>query len=166
MFLPGSIADVKNPFDLIGKEKLLISAGSSSCWNTMTASWGTMGVLWSKNVLNVVVRPQRYTYQFLEQEAYFTVSVLESGREDAYRICGTLSGKDVNKVEKAGLTPFFQEDGTITFEEARLAFLCRKIYIQDLDPAGFLVPEIAKNYPENDYHRLYCGEIVSVLRKK
>lgn len=165
MFVPVKTVEMKDPFSLIGKEKLLISAGVEGDWNTMTASWGTMGVLWNKNVINVVIRPQRYTYQFMEREPYFTVSVLDSGREDAYRICGTLSGRDCNKAEKAGLTPFFL-DRAVTFEQARLAILCRKIYVQDLDPAGFLTQEIEKNYPMKDYHRLYCGEVVSIYQKR
>ena len=165
MFKQSSLSEIGNPFSLIGTEKLLLSAGTESSWNTMTASWGTMGVLWNKNVVSVVIRPQRYTYEFFEREPYFTVSVLQPDMEEAYRICGTKSGKDCDKVSLAGLTPVF--DGrAVTFSEARLALVCRKIYIQDLDPNGFLDPQIEKNYPLKDYHRLYCGEIVDVLQKK
>ncbi len=162
MFLHADFHEIQNPFTLIGKEKLLVSAGNKDDFNTMTASWGTMGVLWNKNVVNVVIRPQRYTYQFFEREDYFTVTVLQPGNEDAYRICGTKSGKDCNKVKLAGLSPYF-ETGAVTFEEARLAILCKKIYVQDFDPKGFLDPEIEKHYPIQDYHRLYCGEIIDVL---
>ena len=152
-----------NPFQLIGKDWLLIGAGKKDDYNAMTASWGTMGVLWNKNVISVVIRPQRYTYQFFESEDYFTVTVLKSGYEDAYRIFGRKSGRDCNKTELAGLTPCFL-DRAVTFEEAKIAFVCKKIYVQDLDPKGFVDPSIdEKNYPEKDYHRLYCGEIVDIL---
>lgn len=164
MFQQCEITEIGNPFSLIGKEKLLLSAGTKENWNTMTASWGTMGVLWNKNVVSVVIRPQRYTYEFFEREDYFTVSVLEAGREDAYRICGTKSGRDCNKISLAGLTPVVHEEA-LTFAEARLVLVCKKIYVQDLDPNGFLDPQIDQNYPLKDYHRLYCGEIVSVLKK-
>lgn len=157
---------MQNPFELIGREKLLLTAGNADNYNTMTASWGTVGVLWNKKVISAVIRPQRYTFEFFEREPYFTVSVLNPGMEDIYRICGTKSGRDCDKVSLAGLTPVFIEKG-ITFEQARMAFVCRKIYVQDLDPKGFVDPTIEKqNYPLKDYHRLYCGEIIDILEKK
>lgn len=162
MFIHTNYPQINDPFALIGKEKLLVSAGKPDDYNTMTASWGTMGVLWNKNVVNVVIRPQRYTYQFFEREDYFTVTVLKPGMDDAYRICGTKSGRDCDKVSLAGLTPYFEENA-VTFHQAKLAIVCKKIYIQDLDPKGFLDPQIEKNYPIKDYHRLYCGEILDVL---
>ena len=155
---------VNDPFTTIGKEMLLLSAGNRFDWNTMTASWGTMGVLWNKKVVCVFIRPQRYTYDFFEREDYFTVSVLKPGSDTAYRICGTKSGRDYDKVAEAGLTPYI-EGNAITFEEARLAIVCKKIYVQDLDPAGFLDSEIDRHYPQRDYHRMYCGEIVDILEQ-
>lgn len=165
MFVHTDVHAIKDPFTLIGKEKLLLSAGTPENYNTMTASWGLMGVLWNKNVLSAVIRPQRYTYGFFEREPYFTVTVLNPGHEDAYRICGTKSGRDCDKVVLAGLTPFF-EGQAVTFKEARLAIVCKKIYVQDFDSVGFLDPEIEHHYPLKDYHRLYCGEIVDILEQK
>ncbi len=165
MFVHTDLPEMKDPFQLIGKEKLLLSAGSPENFNTMTASWGTMGILWNKKVVSVFIRPQRYTYDFFEREPYFTVSVLQPGQDEIYRICGTKSGRDCDKVSLAGLTPYFEENA-VTFQEARLAIVCKKIYIQDLDPAGFLDSEIQHHYPINDYHRLYCGEIVDILEQK
>lgn len=166
MFVHGTYPEILDPFTTIGKEMLLLSAGTPDSFNTMTASWGTMGVLWNKNVLCAVIRPQRYTYEFFEREPYFTATVLQDGMADAYRICGTKSGRDCDKVAQAGLTPYF-EGNAVTFREAKLALVCRKIYVQDLDPAGFIDPAIdSRNYPTKDYHRLYCGEIIDVLRAK
>lgn len=165
MFVHTDLPEIRDPFTLIGKEKLLLSAGNQESWNTMTASWGTVGVLWNKNVLSAVIRPQRYTYEFFEREDYFTATVLRPGMEDAYRICGTKSGRNCDKATLAGITPWF-DGNAVTFEEARIAFVCKKIYVQDLNPAGFLDPEIANHYPIKDYHRLYCGEIVDILCKK
>ena len=165
MFVPVQMPEIRDPFSLIGKEKLLISAGTPEDWNTMTASWGTMGVLWNKNVFSVVIRPQRHTYGFFEREEYFTVTVLPEGMEDAYRICGTKSGRDCDKAALTGLKPCFV-DGAVTFEQARLVFVCRKIYVQDISPEGFVDKSIENHYPIKDYHRLYCGEIVSVLERR
>ncbi len=165
MFVHTDLPEIKDPFHLIGKEKLLLSAGTPENYNTMTASWGTMGILWNKKVVSALIRPQRFTYDFFEREPYFTVSVLRPGYDDAYRICGTKSGRDCDKVALAGLTPYF-EGNAVTFQEARLAIVCKKIYIQDLDPAGFLDPEIQRHYPIQDYHRLYCGEILDILKQE
>ena len=165
MFTHADPLTLGNPFTLIGKEKLILTAGTPDSWNGMTASWGTMGVLWNKNVLSAVIRPQRYTYEFFEREEFFTATVLKSEFENAYRIFGTKSGRDCNKADCSGLTPCF-EGKAITFEQAKIAVLCKKIYVQDLDPKGFLDESIASHYPLNDYHRLYCGEIVDVLRFK
>lgn len=165
MFVHTYLPEIKDPFHLIGKEKLLLSAGTPENYNTMTASWGTMGILWNKKVVSVLIRPQRFTYEFFEREPYFTVSVLKPGYDESYRICGTKSGRDCDKVALAGLTPYF-EGNAVTFQEARLAIVCKKIYIQDLDPAGFLDPEIQRHYPIQDYHRLYCGEILDILKQE
>ncbi len=162
MFHHITTPELRDPFTLIGKEWLLLSAGQPDSFNTMTASWGTMGVMWNKNIVMVAIRPQRYTYEFFEREDYFTVSVLKPGRENAYRICGTKSGKDCDKVALAGLTPYF-EDNAVTFQEARMALVCKKICIQDLSPTGFLDPDIDKHYPIQDYHRFYFGEVVDIL---
>lgn len=165
MFQHVNLPEFRDPFTLIGKEKLLLSAGSPGNFNTMTASWGTMGVLWNKKVFSAVIRPQRHTYRFFEENDYFTATVLVPGMEEAYRICGTKSGRDCDKIALSGLTPYFEERA-VTFEEARIAVVCRKIYVQDLDPSGFLDEEIEKHYPLKDYHRLYCGEIVDILERK
>ena len=75
-----------NPFDKIGREWMLVSAGSSGNFNTMTASWGGMGVLWNADVCFAFVRPTRYTYEFMEREDYFSLSF--SGRITDTR-CGS-----------------------------------------------------------------------------
>ena len=77
-----------NVFNMIANDWMLITAEKDGDVNTMTASWGGLGFIWRKPVAYIFIRPQRYTYQFMEREPYFTVSVLDSGREDAYRICG------------------------------------------------------------------------------
>jgi flavin reductase (DIM6/NTAB) family NADH-FMN oxidoreductase RutF len=73
----------------------------------------------------------------------------------------------VDKVAETGLNPMETERGNVIFKEARLALECRKIYEDNLKKANFLLPEIAKkNYPKNDFHRFYMGEIVNVYAAK
>lgn len=150
----------ENAIKLIGSEWMLITAGRMDSFNTMTASWGGLGVLWNKPVCYTVIRPQRYTYGFMEQSAYFTLSFFDLDYRKALELCGTKSGRDVDKCKETGLTPVRSGCGAVYFDEARIVMECRKIYIQDIDPEGFIDPTIAENYPEKDYHRMYVGEIM------
>jgi flavin reductase (DIM6/NTAB) family NADH-FMN oxidoreductase RutF len=158
---PEKITD--NPFKLIGSDWMLITAGSPQAFNTMTASWGGMGIIWNKKVCFCVVRPTRHTRLFTERSGYFTLSFFEERYRDVLNYCGSHSGRDVDKIKETGLTPVFG-DNTVYFAEARLVFECKKVYYQDIDPGNFLDPAIdQRNYPLKDYHRLYVGEIVSCL---
>lgn len=153
----------ENPFDLIDREWMLITAGKADALNTMTASWGGLGILWNTPVSFCFVRPTRYTYEFMEREKYFTLSFCGPAYRRALQICGRVSGRDTDKIKEAGLTPRTDEAAPY-FDEARLVLVCKKMYIQDIDPAGFLDPTIETHY-DNDYHRMYVGEIVKVLRR-
>ena len=84
--------------------------------------------------------------------------------KEALKLCGSKSGRDMDKIKAAGLTPV-HENGTTYFKEARLVLECRKIYLDKIRPEGFLDPSIQKNYLENDYHLIYMGEITRVLQK-
>ncbi len=153
----------ESAFRLIGKEWMLITAGTMESWNTMTASWGAMGELWKKPVVFTFIRPTRYTLEFVEREPLFTLCFFEEKYRAALNFCGAHSGRDCNKAEKTGLTPVEVSPGTVSFEEARLILVCRKLYFQDLKPENFIDPEIEKNYPKKDYHRMYVGEVLRVL---
>ena len=161
---PEQITD--NTFELIGSDWMLISAGNPDKYNTMTASWGGFGVLWNKNICWCVIRPQRYTYEFMEQAENFTLSFFEDDYRTALEICGTKSGRDIDKAAASGITPISGDlPGTMAFGEARLIIECKKLYYQDLDPKNFLDPTIIANYPLADYHRMYIGEIVNCKAK-
>jgi flavin reductase (DIM6/NTAB) family NADH-FMN oxidoreductase RutF len=150
-----------NVWKMIGSDWMLITAGTQDSYNTMTASWGGVGVLWGRNVCWCVIRPQRYTHEFMEREEHFTLSFLGEEYRDALTFCGSHSGRDRDKAAETGLTPIPGAlPATTTFAEARLVIECRKIYFQDLDPRHFLDPSIEDNYPDRDYHRMYIGEIV------
>ena len=153
-----------NPFDKIGKEWMLISAGNEGSFNTMTASWGFMGFMWGKSVIETVIRHSRHTFGFIENSEYFTVSFFGEEHRDALKFCGANSGRDCNKAEKAGLTPYFT-DGTVSFNEASMVFVCRKIYAQDMDISK-LSEEYRHWYKDGDIHKAFVGEIVKVLVKE
>ncbi|MFQ4276030.1 flavin reductase [Clostridioides difficile] len=155
-----------NPFTKIGKEWLLITAGDSEKFNTMTASWGGVGVYWGKNVVTTYIRPQRYTKEFVDINDTFTVAFFDETYREALNICGTISGRDINKIEKAGLTPYFVDD-TVAFEEANMIIVCKKLYHGNMPPENFDAKENDKKwYPEKDYHTMYISEIIKVLVKE
>ena len=155
-----------NPFQLIDKEWMLITAGQLESFNTMTASWGGFGILWNKPVVFCFVRPGRYTYQFMEKSDFFTATFFDREYREVLNFCGANSGRDVDKMAATNLTPLALPNGSVYFEQARLILDCRKLYYSDIDPEHFLVPAINKNYPNADYHRMYIGEIVSCMQRK
>lgn len=156
-----------NAVSLIGDDWMLVTAGNlKDGYNTMTASWGAMGVLWNKPVCISYIRPQRFTYLFAEANEYMTMCFFDEDKRDALRYCGTKSGRDVDKAKECGLTPAPVADGkAVIFDEARLAFVCRKLYIADIKEEGFLCSEALSHYPQKDFHREYVCEIIKVLRR-
>lgn len=150
-----------NPFQMIGKQWMLISAGTEAKWNTMTASWGGIGVLWGVPSATAYIRHSRYTKEFVDAEAFFTLTFLKDGNRAALNLLGSQSGRQMDKMHESGLTPAFVE-GHPTFEEAETVFVCKKKYKGEIEAKDFLDPSIDKKwYADHDYHTMYIGEIVS-----
>ncbi len=162
-----NIEDLRfNPFTKIGKEWMLITAGDERKHNTMTASWGAMGIMWGKDVVTVYLRPQRYTKEFVDSKEKFTVSFYGEEYRKALNICGSRSGRNCGKEKEAGLTPYYTH-GTTAFEEADMIFVCRKLYAQPMAPEYFTEEWIdGEWYPEKDYHVMYMAQIEKVLIKE
>lgn len=155
-----------NAFDVIGKQWLLVTAAKEdgTC-NTMTASWGGFGIMWGKNVAYVVIRPQRYTKEFIDASATLSLSVLPEEYRRTLSYLGTVSGRDEDKIAKAELTVKYDGE-TPYFDESNLVFICEKLFAQPYDPNSFIDKTlIEKNYPNEDYHTLYICEITKVLER-
>jgi flavin reductase (DIM6/NTAB) family NADH-FMN oxidoreductase RutF len=132
-------------------------------FNAMAVGWGSLGTMWGKPFAQVVVRPQRYTREFMDAFDTFTLCAFPESERRGIQVLGTKSGRDGNKFGEAGLTPTASSVvAAPCFLEAELVIECRKLYWQDLDPEHFLSPAIAQNYPNHDYHRVYFGEILAV----
>ncbi|MFN2215771.1 MAG: flavin reductase [Anaerolineales bacterium] len=144
---------------------MLLTSGDFSTgeFNTMTVGWGSMGVMWNLPFIQVVVRPVRYTYKFMENFDTFTLTSFSKEFAPALKLLGNTSGRDGDKIKKSGLTPI---PSTLVpspgFEQAELIFECRKIYWDDMEKAQFLDPRLEKKYPAKDYHRIYYGEILAI----
>ena len=100
------------------KDWALVTAGNTGSFNTMTVSWGGIGYLWDRPVVYLFIRPERYTHDFIERENFLTVSFYDEKYRRALQICGTKSGRDMDKVAEAGLTPVATEKGSVTFSQA------------------------------------------------
>lgn len=151
----------KNPFAMIGDEWMLITAEKEGKVNTMTASWGGIGIMWGKTVATAYIRPQRYTKEFVDSNEYFTLSFFGGEHKKAMGYLGSVSGK--NEPEKISKTDLHVTslEGHPTFEEATLVLICRKLYAQEMKEDCFLgMEEIKKWYPDKDYHTMYMAEIV------
>ena len=153
-----------NPFAMLDDEWALVSAGNAGKFNTMTISWGAMGIMWNKPVALVFLRPQRYTKEFLDSLDLFTVSFYPADYKKALEILGAKSGRDSNKISESGLTPYFV-DGTVAFGEAHTVFVCRKLFGgQQLEASKFVDARLdTAMYPDKDHHFLYFGEIKKAL---
>lgn len=154
-----------NYFKSVGKDYALLTAGNEANFNTMTVAWATFGVVWGKNVITCYVRHSRYTYEFMEKNDYFTLSFYNSDFKSQLNYLGSHSGRNENKVKNVGFTPFVCEN-CISFNEARVTFLCKKIYHQDLDDSQISNEIKERYYPRGDFHRFYVGEIIKILSKE
>lgn len=155
----------ENVFSMIGDRWLLISAGNGEQCNTMTASWGQLGVLWHKQVATIYIRPHRYTYEFVENNDYFTLSFFDERYRKELNLCGTKSGRDIDKVKECGFTVKTGSGDAPYFDQANLVVVCKKLYSHDINPASFMDDGIMPCYPKKDFHRAYVGEIIEVYQE-
>lgn len=157
-----NIKDVNENFiKAISDEWMLISAGNESGYNMMTASWGFVGEMWGSDCVIAAIRPQRYTMEFVDNNDYFTLSFY-GDRKDIHKVCGSQSGRDVDKTSLTGLTPIFS-DNTVYFAEARMVIICKKQYSAPLREQGFCDKAPLEKWYQGDLHNMIVGKIEKVL---
>ncbi|GAB6012195.1 flavin reductase [Viscerimonas tarda] len=151
------------PFDIKDKEWMLITAEKNGKVNTMTASWGGFGILWNKEVAFVVIRPQRYTKEFVDGSASFSLSFLGEAHKKTLSYLGKASGRNEDKISKSGLTVAYDKNIPY-FKEAKTVLFLNKLYVQPMGEEFFSDKSLAdKWYPEKDFHFLYVGEIAKIM---
>jgi flavin reductase (DIM6/NTAB) family NADH-FMN oxidoreductase RutF len=156
-----------NLFSMLDDDWMLVTAGKINSFNTMTASWGGFGILWSRPVAFVFIRPQRYTLGFIENEEYFTLSFFNEEFRSILNFCGSHSGRDVDKIAECSLKPLETGNGAIFFEQAQLIMECRKLYSDQIKPGNFSIQDIEKKvYRHKDYHFFYIAEIVTCMTRE
>jgi len=153
--------------DIWDNQWLLLTCGdySKNEFNAMTVGWGSFGIMWQRPFAQVVVRPTRFTFEFMEKYDNFTLCAFPAKYHKTLQFLGSKSGRDRNKIAESGLTPRASENvETPGYEEAELIVECKKIYWDDFKPERFLDTGIERLYPKKDYHRVYFGEIVTILK--
>lgn len=169
-----NVAELKdNFFEVVGKEWMLVTAGTKEHFNLMTASWGGIGWLWNRPVAYVFIRPERYTFEFAEQSDSITLSFLGMSKEarEIYKICGSRSGREIDKVDVCGLVVEPIHDG-VAYKQSRLTLVGRKLYADDLKPECFVDTAIRDKWYSsseeaktldsgitNGFHKMYVIEI-------
>lgn len=172
--------DVFQQFD---KKWALLTAGDAEDFNMMTISWGGLGTIWGKPVATTYVRTSRYTHEYMDKNAYFTISFFPEEYRKVLGVLGAKSGRNMDKMHDSGLTAkvisLDGKDGsetvatdgsnaggeTVTFEEAEITLVCRKLYMQRMNPENILDEGAKAFYKNAEPHDEYIGEVVAILKK-
>ncbi|RHM54637.1 flavin reductase family protein [Mitsuokella sp. AF33-22] len=152
----------ESAFQVIGKDWLLVTGEYEDKANAMTASWGGLGIMWGKPVAYIFIRPSRYTKEFVDKAEGLSLSVFPETYRKMMSYFGTVSGRDEDKIQKAGLT-VLHDDGRTYYQEARVTMLCRKLYAQELKKECFIDKSCDEKWYDNDYHTMYVVEIEKLL---
>lgn len=135
--------------------------------NTMTIGWGSVGFIWQKPILMVMVRHSRFTHELMGRTKDFTVSVPSAGElRKALAVAGSQSGRDVDKFAEAGLsTAPAQSIDCPIINGCQLFFECRTVLHQPMAPER-LEPKLREScYASGDFHDLYFAEIIDCYQK-
>ncbi len=158
-------------FNDIAKKWMLIGTPDEAKGrvNAMTASWGGVGVIWNKPYAVCFIRPQRHSFELAEKCDKIGLSFLSEDCDNArkiYNICGTKSGRDMDKIAETGLS-YIDFDGAVGFAQADTVIVGKKIYCDMIKPECFLDSSIiSSSYPNGDFHKLYLCEIEKIYVRK
>jgi flavin reductase (DIM6/NTAB) family NADH-FMN oxidoreductase RutF len=130
--------------------------------NAMVIGWATVGVVWGLPVMVVLVRPSRYTYSFIEESGLFTVNVPTPEMRELVQVCGTRSGRDVDKLAEVE-TSMGQKVACVTLETSSVVYECQVVHHNDVVPDALLPGIASRSYPRGDFHRLYYGQIMGTF---
>lgn len=156
--IPGNIIKLLNDWTLI-------TSGSGDQINVMTASWGGLGMFWEKPVSFCFLNPTRYSVQTMDKGDTYTISFYTEAYKDALRYCGSVSGRNTDKIKGSGLTPIQLPSGATAFSEAWMILECKKIVAQPISPDAVVDKSLPQEWSKDGYHKMYIGEILNVWIK-
>lgn len=142
---------------------VFLATGDDKRSNVMTISWGSVAHIWNKHLFMVMVRPSRFSYELIESHSEFTLSFPKEGElKKALGVCGSKSGRDVEKFALANITP--KPSRLVKppiVGECELFYECKVVQKQPLLPTFLDTSLESRWYPKGDLHVLYYGEILS-----
>lgn len=154
-----------NPFEKFGSDWGALTTEAGGKVNTMTISWGSVGVLWNKNVALVFVRESRYSKELIDNGEHFSITFFEKHYKNSLKYLGAVSGRQEDKIAGARLT-INRHENIPFIDEGNFVICCRKLSSTVIGPDDILDADIVKNFYENgDYHTIYVGEIVGLLAR-
>ena len=150
----------------------VLSAGDKNSYNSMIIGWGLIGAAWQKPLFIVYVKPDRYTYQFMEKTTYFTFNFFRKDLYKKFVPYGNKSGREINKEEISGTHIKFLDNGGNTFEEAEEVYVCKMMAKSHLEHEN-IAPEIIEFYEKastafnqsKEPHGIYIGEIIEHYKR-
>ena len=153
----------------VGKELALVTAGTQESFNSLTVMYGAEGMIWSKPAYFAFIKPERYTWEFIRDNEYFTVCYFPKEMNGLHKVFGYKSGRATDKVKETGITPEFLEHG-VAYKEACEIYVCKKIYMKQMDRNEEPDDVKAKYDDPNDIifgesHYAVIGEIVDHIMK-
>lgn len=161
----GFFDEMHKTLDELNGKGILLVAGNPP--NPMTIGWGTIGVIWHKSIFTVMVRPTRFTFEKMEQSESFSVCILPEGFEKQIAVCGSKSGRNLDKIRSCRFT---MEQGiritTPFIAESTIHYECRIVHKHRIDPVTLESTIDKRYYPIKDYHMVYYGEILGVFRNE
>ena len=156
---------VADTLKALQKDGLFLVSGEQG--NPMTIGWGTIGLIWSRPVFIVLVRPSRYSFSLLEALPEFTVNLPAAGHREALSICGSVSGRDTDKIAKCGFSLEASEHVRVPhITECPVHYECRVIHKSNVINADLEEEIVERTYASGDYHRVYYGQILGVYREE
>lgn len=157
------IKNMEQAMEYLHKQGAFLTVKSGDIVNTMTISWGNIGYEWARPVFTVLVRKSRYTHELIEDSKEFTVSIPVNAKlKSELALCGTKSGRDVNKFEVLSLkTKTSTVIDTPIIDGCELHYECKVVYKNDMNPDMLNEDIRNSSYKDGDYHTMYFGEIVA-----
>lgn len=155
-----------NAIKMISKEWMLVTAGTETDFNMLTASWGGLGELYNKPVAICFIRPDRYTFNYIDNGDTFTLSFYSEDFREVLNYCGSASGRNEDKVKGSRLTPLMLPDNKgIAFRQAKLIIECRKLVSMPITANAIEQPDVKAERTKYPLHKMFIGEIVAVYKK-
>ena len=157
--IPGNI------IKMLTDDWMLVTAGNTDKFNMMTANWGGLGSMFGKPVAFCFIDPTRHTFELMENNDTYTLTFYSEAHREALNLCGSKSGKSIDKVAETGLTPITTSAGSKAFSEAWLVIECKKMISQTITPEAISDPEVKKAWSGKQLRKMFVGEIINVWVK-